>query len=106
MKLVDSEGIRTIDDKIKSIKKFPTPTSVDNIRSFLGLSDYYRPFVKGYASLASPLTQLLKKDTNFHWGPAQEDSFQRLKIALTHAPILALPDFTQCSLVGIGPVLM
>ena len=111
--VVDREGIHTMDDKIEAIKHFPTPKSVENVRSFLGLSGYYRCFVKNFSSIASPLNSLLKKDTPFHWGVAQERSFKLLKHALTHAPILVFPDYkkpfilyTDASALGLGAVLM
>ena len=111
--LVDADGIHALDDKIKAVKNFPRPQNVDNVRSFLGLCGYYRSFVKGFASIASPLTKLLKKDVLFHWNAAQEQSFQTLKFALTNAPILAFPDYTapfllytDASALGLGAVLM
>ena len=110
---VDAEGIHTLDDKIKAIKNFPQPTTVENVRSFLGLCGYYRSFVKGFASIASPLNVLLKKDRPFSWGAVQEESFEKLKTALTTAPILVFPDyqrpfvlFTDASGLGLGAVLM
>ncbi len=63
---VDGDGIHTMDDKISAIKNFPQPQTVENVRSFLGLSGYYRPFIKVFARLASPLTHLLKKVVPFH----------------------------------------
>ncbi len=95
------------------MKNFPTPKSVENVRSFLGLAVYYRAFVKIFASIASPLTRLLKKDVPFPWNEAQQQSFNTLKDVLTRAPILAFPDYslpftlsTDASAVGIAAVLM
>ncbi len=111
--LVDGNNIHTVDSKITAMQKFPTPKSVENVRPFLGLPGYYRAFVKNFSSLASSLTRLLKKDVSFLWSDAQQHSFTPLKGALTHAPILAFPDynlpFTMCtdaSALGIGAVLM
>ena len=77
------------------------------------LCGYYRSFVKGFATIASPLTKLTRKDQPFHWHDSQEKSFQELKRALTNAPILAFPDYsapfvlyTDASGTGIGAVLM
>ncbi len=102
-----------MDDKIAAVRKFPQPKTVVNIRSFLGLAGYYCPFIKNFAARANPLTQLLKKDTPFHWGSEQESSFKDSKYALTHAPVLVFPNFddpfiifTDASGVGIGAVLM
>ena len=110
---VDVDGIHTMEDKIFAINKFPQPQNVDNVRSFLGLCGYYRSFIKGFATLASPLTKLLKKEVPFHWNTAQEASFQNLKHALTNAPVLAFPNYedpfvlyTDASGLGLGAVLM
>ncbi len=111
--LVDGDGIHTVDSKITAVQNFSTPTSVENVRSFLGLAGYYRASVKNFASIASPLTRFLKKDVPFLWNTAQQHSFTTLKNALTHAPILAFPDYklpfimcTDASALGIGAVLM
>ena len=111
--VVDGQGIHTSDSKVKAVRNFPTPKSVDNVRSFLGLAGYYRAFIKGFAQIASPLTCLLKKDTIFQWTPARQQSFDRLKEVLTSAPVLTFPDYklpfiicTDASSLGIGAVLM
>lgn len=110
---VDKNGIHTMDCKIKAVTNFPTPQTTENVRSFLGLAGYYRAFVKNFASIASPLTRLLKKDVPFMWHDAQQHSFDVLKHALTNTPVLTFPDygmpFTMCtdaSALGIGAVLM
>ncbi len=99
--LVDGDGIHKGDFKITAVQKFPTPKSVENVRSSLGLAGYYRAFMKNFASIASPLARLLKKDVLFLWNDAQQHSFTTLKDAITHASILALPDykllFTMCT---------
>ncbi len=64
---VDGDGIHTEDDKISAIKNFPSPKTVENIRSFIGLCGYYRSFIDSFSKLASPLTQLLKEDVSFHF---------------------------------------
>ncbi len=86
---------------------------MDHVRSFLGLAGYYCAFVRNFASTASPLRRLLKKDTPFIWHDAQIQAFETLKHALTQAPVLAFPDYTQlftlctdASALGIGAVLM
>ena len=68
---INASGIHTSQDKIEAMINYPTPTTVDEVRSFLGLSGYYRRFIKGYASIASPLSALLKKDVQFEWSNAR-----------------------------------
>ncbi len=102
----------TVDSKITAMQKFPTPKSVEDVFSFLGLACYKRAFVKNFASIASTLTCFLKKDVALLWNNAQQHGFTALKDALTHAPILVFPNyrlpFTMCmdtSALGIGAVL-
>ncbi len=111
--VVDGEGIHTVDSKINTVKHFPTPQNVENVCSFLGLAGYYRDFVHNFASIASPLTRLLKKDVPFIWHDAQHQAFESLKHALTHTLVLAFPDYkkpfilcTDSSSLGVGAVLM
>ncbi len=111
--IVDGEGIHTVDEKVMAVQKFPQPKSVENVRSFLGLAGYYRPFIKNFAAIASPLTKLLKKDVAFHWEAAHEQSFNELKSLLTNAPVLAFPEHsepfiicTDASSLGLGAVLL
>ena len=67
------------------------PTSVAEIRSFLGLAGYYRRFVKGFSQISAPMTRLTQKAIKFKWSNECEQSFQELKSRLVSAPVLALP---------------
>ncbi|BBN69395.1 transposable element gene, partial [Prunus dulcis] len=98
--------------KVEAVVNWVQPTSVTEIRSFLGLAGYYRRFVEGFASIAAPLTRLTRKDVAFEWTEECEQSFQELKKRLTTAPVLALPDnagnfviYSDASLQGLGCVL-
>lgn len=95
---------------MKSISKFPVPKEQHQIKSFFGLVGFYRPH---FGSIASPLSRLLKKDSDFVWDKEQDFALQKLKSKLIGSPVLAFPDFskrfipaTEASNVGIGSALM
>lgn len=92
---VTSEGIHVDPEKIEAVRSYPAPRNLKDLRSFLGMTGYYRRFVESYASIASPLYRLTKSDVPFVWTEACEKAFQQLKEKLITAPILAYPDFTK-----------
>ena len=78
--------------KIEAVKQWPKPTSATDIKSFLGLGGYYKRFVDGFSSIASPLTRLTQKMLKFKWSDGCEKSFAELKSRLTTTPVLTLPE--------------
>jgi len=77
-------------EKTRSISDFPRPNNVHELRRFLGLTSFFRRFVKGYAVLAEPLTRLTKKEVSYTWESKQEDAFVQLKNVLSQEPVLKM----------------
>ena len=119
--VVGQEGVSTDPDKIKAVIEWPRPTTVTEVRSFLGFVSYYRRFIPNFSKVSKPLNTLLqnfegtsnqKKKFKVNWGPAQQEAFETLQRLCTEAPILAYADFktpfvlhTDASSDGLGAVL-
>ena len=91
---MSAEGVQRDPKKTETISTWPRPTSIAGVCSFLGLTGYYRGFVKNYAAIASPLSALNTKSKQFVWGDEQELAFERLKEVLSSPPVLVYPNFT------------
>jgi hypothetical protein len=111
--VVSGQGVEVDKEKIIAIHKWLPPQNLSQVRSFLELGGFYRRFVKDFSTIATLINELTKKEMMFHWGETQEWAFHELKMKLTTAPLLALPDFDKtfkiecdASGVGIGWVLM
>ena len=78
--------------KIAGVRDWPTLTSVRDIRSFLGFCNFYRSFIKGFSAVARPLNDLTRKEEMWHWGNAQQTTFNTLKERIVSKPILTQPD--------------
>ncbi|XP_076851923.1 heat shock 70 kDa protein 12B [Brachyhypopomus gauderio] len=111
--VVSGEGIATDPGKTAAVREWPTPRTVRQVRSFLGLASYYRRFVKGFADIAAPLHHLTRGGgTRFSWPDDAECAFRTLKQRLCSAPVLAYPSPTERFIVdtdasdhGLGAVL-
>jgi len=111
--VISENGISVDPSKIQDVLNWEAPTSVPEIRSFLGLAGYYRRFVPDFSKIAKPMTELLKKGVKFNWDNKCEQAFLTLRKLLTSASILAQPDITRpfevycdASGTGLGCVLM
>jgi hypothetical protein len=93
--IMSRDGIQPDPGKVGAVLHFPTPKNVAGVRSFLGLTDYYRKYIKGYSNLAGPLFELTRKDIAFAWSENCEQAYQALKAALVDAPVLTRPDFRR-----------
>ncbi|XP_070057996.1 uncharacterized mitochondrial protein AtMg00860-like [Nicotiana tomentosiformis] len=107
------KGIQVDPMKIEAVQSWPRQSSATEIQSFLGLAGYYRWFVQGFSSIASPLTKLTQKGAPFRWSDECEEIFYRLKTALTTSFVFVLPSasgsytmYCDASRVGTGCVLM
>lgn len=110
---ISSAGVRPGKAKTQSVVDFPRPENVHNVRQFLGLVNYFRKFVQGFAQLAHPLTKLLKKNAIWEWTDDHEASFRTLKANLLKRPVLALYDplaetelHADASKLGVGGILL
>ena len=89
--VVSQEGIFVDPAKVEVINNWSRPTSVTEIRSFLGLAGYYRRFIEGFYKIAMPLTQLFRKTYKFEWTDEYVKFFQELKQRLISTPVLMIP---------------
>lgn len=110
---VDSNGILPNPENIDAVRGFPQPTNVHEVHSFLGLSSYFRKFIKNFAIIAKPLYELLKKGSIFNFGETETEAFQFLKKCLSSTPVLAIyspTDETElhcdASSIGYGAILL
>ena len=111
--IVEEGRIRMDQDKVRAIQEWKTPTSLTELRSFLGLANYYRRFIMRYSEKVLPLTELLKKTHIWEWTSQCQEAFEGMKKMLSEDPVLAMPDMlkpfevqTDASDFALGGVLM
>lgn len=90
--VVSKKGICPDDNKLAVVGAMRAPTTVQQVRSFLGLTGYYRDLIPNYSALVEPLQRLIRSRVKWGWGIEQEKSFRCLKVALTRAPLVAQPN--------------
>lgn len=110
---VSDQGLRPGQRKIDAVASFPTPTTVHQVRQFIGLASFFRRFIPNFASIAKPLTMLTKSNTPWSWTEDQRGAFETIKAQLTQRPLLALYDpsyltevHCDASKLGLGGILL
>ena len=110
--LITPSGILPNPVRVSAVQRFPEPSSVKEVRQFVGLTSYYRRFIKGFARIAQPLHNLTQKGACFSWSEQCQAAFQQLKNCLTNSPVLCYPTFNQSFILetdasqqGLGAVL-
>ena len=111
--VVSADGIYVDPQKVEAVASWDQPTTVTEVRSFLGLTGYYRRFIEGFSRIAGPLHCLTRNGVKFEWTERCEESFQTLKEKLTSATVLTLPEgnevfkvYSDASRQGLGCLLM
>lgn len=111
--IIGNGGIATDPKKVDAIKTWPSPKTIKQVRSFLGLVGWYRRFISNFSELVFPITEVLSTKKKFLWTDAAETAFQNLKNVITSAPVLQNPDFSKKFFVhcdasdcGVGAVLV
>jgi hypothetical protein len=111
--ILSAEGVAVDPSKVKDILDWKPPTTVHQVRSFLGMAGYYRRFIPDFSKVSKPITELLKNNVKFNWSPECNEAFEKLKKLLTTPHVLAQPNieksfdvYCDASGTGIGCVLM
>ena len=95
--IIDEQGVHVDPAKVQVIWDWPSPTTLTELRSFLGLANFYRRFVFGFSHISWPLSQVTNSGAKekFFWSESQQKAFRELKDRLCTTPVLALPDLQQ-----------
>ena len=90
--IIGKGNISMDSDKVSAVTAWPIPDSRKQLQRFLGFAHFYRRFIRGYSTVAAPLTALTSSKVPFLWSPAADTAFRALKARFTSAPILQMPD--------------
>jgi len=93
--VIELEGIKMEEEKVKGVLEWPTPKCVKDVQKFLGLANYYHRFIEGFVSIARPLHDMVKKERKWDWTEKQEKAFKKLKERFTKEPVLAALDLDK-----------
>ncbi|KAL7290438.1 hypothetical protein TKK_0016126 [Trichogramma kaykai] len=93
--LVNLDGIKPDPSRVEPILNFPVSRTLKQLRRFLGMSSWYRKFLKDYATLAEPLTKLTSSKVKYIWTAEQQDAFTKIKTLMAEAPLLNCPNFSE-----------
>lgn len=93
--IISGDGVKPDPPKIDANGKYPVPTSVRDIRAFLGAVGFYRRFIQGFSDIAKPLTMLTQKGQPFLWISSTQEAFDTLRSVLVKRPILVYPNFNE-----------
>jgi len=93
--VIGLERIKMEKEKVKGVLEWPTPKCIKDVQKFLGLANYYCQFIEGFASIARPLHDMVKKDKKWEWTEKQERAFGELKKRLIEELVLAVPDIDK-----------
>jgi len=93
--VIGLEGIKMEKEKVKGVLEWPTPKCIKDVQKFLGLANYYHQFIEGFATMARPLHDLVKKDKKWDWTERQEKAFKKLKERFTKELVLVAPDIDK-----------
>jgi hypothetical protein len=110
--IIGEKGVHVHQEKIQAINNWPTPRTLTELKSFLGICSYYKKFVKGFSQLCAPLIDLTRKGA-FEWNDEAQSTFEKMKKVMSTCLVLSLPDFSQPFILecdasgeGVGAVLM
>ena len=90
--MVSASGVSVDPEKVEAVMSWERPNSIFEIHGFLGLTGYYRRFIKDFSRLAAPMTRLTRKEVKYEWNDQCEKAFHEFKRRLTLTPILIVPE--------------